>query len=90
MKTLNDIALDKRRQAMESSKKISKNYKIIDVPFEVKMKRAKLGTACGSFFIFISALCYLFKLSTIATGILCAGCLTLGLNRAFLKNLTKK
>ncbi|MEG1132167.1 MAG: hypothetical protein RSD77_07605 [Romboutsia sp.] len=90
MKTLNNRALDARKKAMESSKKIVKDYKVFTAPLEVKQKRAILGATCGTVGVLVGGAFYVVKSYNIATGLVIGGVVTLGVNLATSKVLSKK
>lgn len=90
MKTLNSKALDNRKKAMESSKKIVKDYNIFTAPLEVKQKRAMLGATCGTVGVLAGGVFYIVKSYNIAAGLIIGGVVTLGVNLATSKVLSKK
>lgn len=90
MKSGNNKALENRKKAMESSKKIIQDYKVFTVPLEVRKKRSILGSSCGILVILASIVFYVVKLYNVATGLVIGGILTLGFNLITLKSLNKK
>jgi hypothetical protein len=90
MKSMNNVVLEKRRNAMMLSKKISQNNNIFKASLEVKIKRGKLGSACGAISILISIILYIMNVSKLASGLFVAGVLTLGVNLVMLNYFNKK
>ncbi|GAA0104100.1 hypothetical protein UT300013_07220 [Paraclostridium sordellii] len=90
MKSGNNKALENRKKAMESSKKIIQGYKVFTAPLEVRKKRSILGSSCGILVILASIVFYVVKLYNVATGLVIGGILTLGFNLITLKSLNKK
>ncbi|MDK2564275.1 hypothetical protein QOZ84_12000 [Romboutsia sedimentorum] len=45
MKSINNKALESRKNTMESSKKITQDYKVFTAPLEVRKKRSMLGSS---------------------------------------------
>lgn len=90
MKSGNNKALENRKKAMESSKKIIQDYKVFTAPLEVRKKRSILGSSCGILVILASTVFYVVKLYNVATGLVIGGILTLGFNLITLKSLNKK
>lgn len=90
MKSLNDKALESRKKAMKSSKKIIQDYKIFTAPLEVRKKRSILGISCGTLVILVGGVFYTIKSYNIATGLVVGGIATLGANLVTLKSLSKK
>ncbi|WP_315079229.1 hypothetical protein [uncultured Clostridium sp.] len=90
MKSMNNVALEKRRNAMMFSERISQNNNIFKAPLEVKIKRGKLGSTCGAIFILISGILYIMNVSNLASGLFVAGVLTLGVNLIMLNYFNKK
>ncbi|AUN14252.1 hypothetical protein [Paraclostridium sordellii] len=90
MKSGNNKALENRKKAMESSKKIIQDYKVFTAPLEVRKKRSILGSSCGILVILASIVFYVVKLYNVATGLVIGGILTLGFNLITLKSLNKK
>ncbi len=90
MKTLNSKALENRKKAIESSKKIVKDYKIFTAPLEVRKKRAILGATCGTLGVLAGGAFYVVKSYNIATGLMIGGVTTLGVNLVTSKLLNKK
>lgn len=80
MKSINDIMLEKRKEAIMLSKKAMQNDKIFQVSMKVKIKRSKLGISCGLIILFISILLYLVTSSDLLIGIFILGFLTLIVN----------
>lgn len=90
MKSGNNKALENRKKAMESSKKIIQDYKVFTAPLEVRKKRSILGSSCGILVILASTVFYVVKLYNVATRLVIGGILTLGFNLITLKSLNKK
>lgn len=90
MKPGNNKALENRKKAMESSKKIIQDYKVFTAPLEVRKKRSILGSSCGILVILASIVFYVVKSYNVATGLVIGGILTLGFNLITLKSLNKK
>lgn len=90
MKSINNKVLEKRKKAMEASKKIVKDYKVFKAPLEVRKKRSILGSSCGTFVILVGGVFYIVKLYSIATGLIIGGITTLGFNLIVLKSLNKR
>lgn len=90
MKSLNNKALESRKKAMKSSKKIIQDYKVFKAPLDVRKKRSILGSRCGALVILIGGVFYTVKSYNIAARLVVVGIATLGTNLITLKSLSKK
>lgn len=90
MKSINNKALESRKNAMESSKKITQDYKVFTSPLEVRKKRSMLGSSCGTLVILVGGVFYAVKSYNVATGLVVGGIATLGFNLITLKSLNKR
>ncbi|MGL6186366.1 MAG: hypothetical protein ACRC1T_13450 [Clostridium chrysemydis] len=89
MKSLNNVVLEKRKEAMAFSKVVSQNKSIFKAPLEVKKRRGKLGSACGSITLLIAIMLYIINLPSLAIGLSVAGVLTLAINLVMLNHFDK-
>ena len=95
MKSFDEALLNKRKAAIESSKKISRNatkksFEILHAPPEVKRKSSIIGSYIGISLLAIGGISYLLGFSSVAIGLSICGLLTLGSNLATLKFLKNK
>ncbi|EJP6471775.1 hypothetical protein NHI66_001033 [Clostridium botulinum] len=89
MKSVNNILLDKRKEAMMFSKIASQNKNVFKAPLEVKKRRSKLGSVCGSIVTFVAVLLYIINVPNLSIGLFVVGLLTLGINLVLLNFVYK-
>lgn len=89
MKSVNNILLEKRKEAMIFSKIVSQNKNVFKAPLEVKKRRCKLGSVCGSIVTLVAALLYIFNMPNLSIGLFVTGLLTLGINLVLLNFVYK-
>ncbi|WP_042351375.1 hypothetical protein [Bacillus massiliigorillae] len=95
MKSINEALLNKRKAAIESSMRISRNatkksFEILHAPPEVKRKSSIIGSYIGISLLAIGGVSFIIGFSSIAIGLSICGLLTLGSNLVTLKFLKNK
>lgn len=90
MKSINNVILQKRKDAMMLSKKISEKNNIFKDSLEVKIKKSKMGVTSSTIIILIAAILYVANIPNLASGLLIAGVLSLFVNLAMLNYFKKK
>ena len=89
MKSINNVILQKRKDVMMLSKKISEKNNIFKDSLEVKIKKSKMGITSSTIIILISAILYIANIPNLASGLFVAGVISLIVNLAILNYFEK-
>lgn len=89
MKSINNVLLQKRKDAIMFSKKISEKNNIFKDSLEVKIKKSKLGITSSIIIVLIAAILYIANISNLASGLFVAGVLSLFVNLAIFNYFKK-
>lgn len=90
MKSINNVILEKRKDVMKLSKKISEKNNIFKDSVEVKIKKSKMGIASSAIVILVAIILYIANIYKLASGLLVAGVVSLFVNLAILNYFNKK